>query len=500
MAKNEKKPVDEHACTLDKIIALCKRRGFVYQASEIYGGQAGAWDYGPLGVDFKRNIQNAWWKEMTQLHDDVVGLDSAIFQHHTTWEASGHVGHFSDPMIDCLNPKCNARHRADKLIEEFVAANPDKDPGKPVDTMSHEEMEAYIKENIDCPTCHSTERKYTAVREFNLMFKTYQGAIADESHLIYLRPETCQGIFTDFKSIVQSNRMKVPFGVAQVGKSFRNELIFKNFIFRTCEFEQMEMEYFCKPGTEDETFQRWRDDRWRFYLKYGIPESQLKWHHHDKLAHYAKDAYDITYNFPIGFEEIEGIHSRTDFDLSQHAQYSKKDMSYVDQEDGNKKYVPYVIETSAGLNRNFLMFLCEAYEEQNVGTDGKDDYRVVLHLDPRLAPITVAVLPLMKKGGLAEKAKEIQHLLKEDFVTDYDVAGTVGKRYRRQDEVGTPFCVTVDFDTIQETKEDGSKNELFGTVTVRFRDSMEQERVKIDELIPFIQKSIKNYSFKRSGR
>ena len=245
---------DTHACTLDKIISLCKRRGFVYQASEIYGGQAGAWDYGPLGVDFKRNIQNAWWHYMIQLHDDVVGLDSAIFQHHTTWKASGHVDHFSDPMVDCL--ECNARHRADKLIEDFVAANPDKDPGKPVDTMTHDEMKAYIDANINCPTCGSKNRKYTAVREFNLMFKTYQGPIADDSHLIYLRPETCQGIFTDFKNIVQSNRMKVPFGVAQVGKSLRNEIIFKNFIFRTCEFEQTEMEYFCKPGTEDETFER----------------------------------------------------------------------------------------------------------------------------------------------------------------------------------------------------------------------------------------------------
>ncbi|MCQ2611746.1 MAG: glycine--tRNA ligase, partial [Treponema sp.] len=326
-----------------------------------------------------------------------------------------------------------------------------------------------------------------AVREFNLMFKTYQGPIADESHLIYLRPETCQGIFTDFKNIVQSNRMKVPFGVAQVGKSFRNEIIFKNFIFRTAEFEQMEMEYFCKPGTEDEVFDRWRKDRWAFYLKYGIPENQLKWHHHDKLAHYAKDAYDITYNFPIGFEEIEGIHSRTDFDLSQHQEYSKKDMSYIDQEDGNKKYVPYVVETSAGLNRNFLMFLCEAYEEENVGTDGQEDYRTVLHLHPKLAPITVAVLPLMKKDGLAEKAKEIQNILKEDFVTDFDQSGTVGKRYRRQDEVGTPFCVTVDYDTMD------SASENFNTVTVRNRDTMEQQRVKLDELTGYIFNQIKNY-------
>ncbi|MBQ7158053.1 MAG: glycine--tRNA ligase [Treponema sp.] len=482
---------DEHKCTLDKIISLCKRRGFVYQASEIYGGQAGAWDYGPLGVDFKRNIQNEWWHYMTQLRDDVVGLDSAIFQHHKTWEASGHVAHFSDPMIDCT--ECKARFRADQLIEGFVSNHPDKNPGKPVDTMSHEEMKAFIDANINCPTCGSKERKYTAVREFNLMFKTYQGPIADDSHLIYLRPETCQGIFTDFKNIVQSNRMKIPFGVAQVCKSFRNEIIFKNFIFRTCEFEQMEMEYFCKPGTDDEIFENWRKYRWQFYQKYGIAEKNLQWHHHDKLAHYAKDAYDIQYNFPIGFEEIEGIHNRTDFDLSQHTKTSGKDMSYIDQDDGNKTYTPYVIETSAGLNRNFLAFLCEAYEEENVGKDGKDDYRTVLHLHPKLAPITVAVLPLMKKDGLAEKAKEIQHTLKEEFVTDYDQSGTVGKRYRRQDEVGTPFCVTVDYDTITEKAEDGSANPNFNTVTVRFRDSMEQERVKLDDLVPFIQNAIRTY-------
>lgn len=473
------KEADSHKCTLDKIISLCKRRGFVYQASEIYGGQAGAWDYGPLGVEFKRNIQNAWWKEMTQLHDDVVGLDSAIFQHHTTWEASGHVAHFSDPMIDCM--ECNARFRADKLIEDFCAAH-DVVPEKPVDAMSHEEMKSFIEEHgMNCPTCG--KHKFTDVREFNLMFKTYQGPVATDTSIIYLRPETCQGIFTDFKSIVQSNRMKVPFGVAQVGKSFRNEIIFKNFIFRTCEFEQMEMEYFCKPGTEDETFDRWRKDRWNFYLKYGISEKNLRWHHHDKLAHYAKDAYDVTYNFPIGFEEVEGIHSRTDFDLSQHAKYSKKDMSYIDQDDGNRKYIPYVIETSAGLNRNFLMFLCEAYEEQNVAKKGEpEDYRTVLHLDPRLAPVTVAVLPLMKKDGLAELAKEIQHELKEDFVTDYDVSGTIGKRYRRQDEIGTPFCVTIDHDTLEN-----------GSVTIRFRDSMEQIRVSRADLVTEIQKAVRDY-------
>jgi glycyl-tRNA synthetase len=474
---------EDHKCTLDKIISLCKRRGFVYQSSEIYGGQAGAWDYGPLGVDLKKNIQAAWWKEMTQLHDDVVGLDASIFMHHRAWEASGHVAHFSDPMIDCT--ECKARFRADQLIEEFCSSH-QLSPSKPVDTMSHAEMKQFIDENkIDCPTCG--KHAYTDVREFNLMFKTHLGPVESDTSIVYLRPETCQGIFVDFKSIVQSNRMKIPFGVAQVGKSFRNEIIFKNFIFRTCEFEQMEMEYFCKPGNDDETFEYWRQQRWNFYRKYGIAEKNLHWKHHDKLAHYAKDAYDIQYNFPIGFEEIEGIHNRTDFDLSQHTEFSGKDMAYIDQDDGNKRYVPYVIETSAGLNRNFLMFLCETYEEQNVGADGADDYRIVLHLDPRLAPITVAVLPLMKKDGLAERAKEIQHLLKEDFVTDYDQSGTVGKRYRRQDEIGTPFCVTVDYDTLDTTSEN------YNTVTIRFRDSMEQIRVPVSGLIAKLQESIRSY-------
>lgn len=473
----------DHSCTLDKIISLCKRRGFVYQSSEIYGGQAGAWDYGPLGVNLKKNIQAAWWKEMTQLHDDVVGLDASIFMHHKTWEASGHVGHFSDPMIDCT--ECKARFRADQLIEDFCSAHSIVPP-KPVDTMSHEEMKAFIDEKgIHCPTCG--KHNYTDVREFNLMFKTHLGPVATDASLIYLRPETCQGIFVDFKNIVQSNRMKIPFGVAQVGKSFRNEIIFKNFIFRTCEFEQMEMEYFCKEGTDVETFERWRKERWAFYLKYGIAESHLQWHHHDKLAHYAKDAYDVQYKFPIGFEEIEGIHNRTDFDLTQHSKFSGKDMSYIDQEDGNKSFIPYVIETSAGLNRNLLMFLCEAYEEENVGTDGKDDYRTVLHFDPRLAPVTVAVLPLMKKDGLAEKAQEIRNMLKEDFMTDYDQSGTVGKRYRRQDEIGTPYCVTVDYDTLD------SASPNYETVTVRFRDSMKQERVKLSELTGFIHNAIRNY-------
>ena len=471
-----------HSCTLDKIISLCKRRGFVYQASEIYGGQAGAWDYGPLGAQFKRNIQDQWWKAMTQLRDDVVGLDSAIFQHRTTWEASGHVGHFSDPMADCI--ECKARFRADQLIEEYCSSHKIT-LQKPADTMSHEEMKAFIDESVNCPACG--KRAWTDVREFNLMFRTHQGPTETDASLVYLRPETCQGIFTDFKSILQSNRIKVPFGVAQVGKSFRNEIVFKNFIFRTAEFEQMEMEYFCKPGTEDETFARWREDRWAFYLAHGISADNLRWKHHDKLAHYAKDAYDIQYRFPIGFEEVEGIHSRTDFDLSQHELYSKKDLHYIDQDDGAKRYVPYVIETSAGLNRNFLMFLCEAYEEENIGEGGTEDWRTVLHLDPRLAPVKVAVLPLMRRDGHPEKAKQIRRQLMEDFATDYDASGAIGRRYRRQDEIGTPFCVTVDYETLDEA---GAN---FDTVTVRERDSMAQVRVKVAELSAYITSAIKGW-------
>lgn len=468
---------DNHECTLDKIISLCKRRGFVYQSSEIYGGQAGAWDYGPLGVELKRNIQNAWWHEMT-MRDDVVGLDASIFMHHKTWEASGHVDHFSDPMIDCKD--CGKRFRADALIEDYCTSHM-IEPPKPVDTMSHEEMKAFIDENkIACSVCG--KHNYTEVREFNLMFKTHLGPVANDTSIVYLRPETCQGIFVDFKNIVQSNRMKLPFGVAQIGKSFRNEIVFKNFIFRTCEFEQMEMEYFCKPGTDVAIFEEWRKARWSFYLKYGIAENHLQWHHHDKLAHYAKDAYDVQYKFPIGFEEIEGIHNRTDFDLSQHTRVSGKDMSYIDQDDGNKRYIPYVIETSAGLNRNFLMFLCEGYEEQKLVTDGKEDYRTVLHLHPKIAPITVAVLPLMKKDGLLEIAKDVQDSLREDFVTDFDSSGAVGKRYRRQDEIGTPYCITIDYDTKADD-----------TVTLRYRDSMEQIRVKRSELCAKIHEEIKKY-------
>jgi glycyl-tRNA synthetase len=331
-----------------------------------------------------------------------------------------------------------------------------------------------------CPACGG---ELTEPRAFNLMFKTHIGAAEDSASVVYLRPETAQGIYVNYKNIIQSNRMKIPFGIAQVGKAFRNEIVTKNFIFRTCEFEQMEMQFFVKPGDDDKFFDYWREQRWAFYQKYGVRMDKMRWYHHEKLAHYAKDAYDIEYEFPMGFSELEGIHNRTNFDLSKHTEYSGKDMQYIDQDNGNEKYIPYIIETSAGLTRNLLMFLCDAYEEEKVADKGNDDdYRTVLHFHPKIAPVTVAVLPLMKKDGLAELAKEIQAELKEEFVTDYDQSGAIGKRYRRQDEIGTPFCITVDYDS----KEDN-------TVTLRFRDSMEQIRVPRSELASRIREEIKNY-------
>lgn len=450
--------MEDHAISMEKIVSLCKRRGFVFQSSEIYGGQAGARDYGPLGVELKKNIQNAWWKEMTQLHDNIVGLDAAILMHPRVWEASGHVANFSDPLVDCK--KCKMRYRADTMDQKALAEK-------------------------KCPACGG---ELTEPREFNLMFKTHIGPAEDTASIVYLRPETAQGIYVNYKNIIQSNRMKIPFGIAQVGKAFRNEIVTKNFIFRTCEFEPMEMQFFVKPGDDDKFFEYWRNQRWEFYKKYGVRTEKLRWYHHEKLAHYAKDAYDIEYEFPMGFQELEGVHNRTDFDLKRHTELSGKDMQYIDQDNGNERYIPYIIETSAGLTRNVLMFLCDSYEEEKVADKGNDDdWRTVLHFHPKIAPITVAVLPLMKKDGLADIAQEIRDELKEDFVTDYDQAGAIGKRYRRQDEAGTPFCVTVDYDT----KEDNS-------VTLRFRDSMEQVRVPRAALADRLRTEIKNYS--RTGR
>ena len=435
--------------TMDKIVSLCRRRGFIFQSSEIYGGLNGAYDYGPLGVQLKNNIRDAWWKEMTQLHDNIVGLDASILMHSRVWEASGHVSNFTDPMVDCK--QCKSRFRADQ-----------------------------IDLNAPCPVC-GNKGTFTAPRNFNLMFATHIGADVDAASTIYLRPETAQGIYVDFKNVVSSSRVKIPFGIAQVGKSFRNEITTKNFIFRSCEFEQMEMQWFCKPGTDEQWFPYWREQRMNFYVnKLGIHPEHLRWHQHgpDELAFYAKDAYDIQFLFPMGWQELEGVHSRTDYDLTQHQKFSGKEMAYLDPET-NEKYIPYVVETSAGLTRNVLMALSDAYDEEEVA---EGDVRTVLHFHPTIAPVTVAVLPLVKKDGLAEYASKLEHELRDDFVTFYDQSAAIGRRYRRQDEIGTPYCVTVDYDTLNDN-----------TVTLRFRDSMEQVRVPVSELVATIKKATKEY-------
>ena len=435
--------------TMDKIVSLCRRRGFIFQSSEIYGGLNGAYDYGPLGVQLKNNIRDAWWKEMTQLHDNIVGLDASILMHSRVWEASGHVSNFTDPMVDCK--QCKSRFRADQ-----------------------------IDLNAPCPVC-GNKGTFTAPRNFNLMFATHIGADVDAASTIYLRPETAQGIYVDFKNVVSSSRVKIPFGIAQVGKSFRNEITTKNFIFRSCEFEQMEMQWFCKPGTDEQWFPYWREQRMNFYVnKVGIHPEHLRWHQHgpDELAFYAKDAYDIQFLFPMGWQELEGVHSRTDYDLTQHQKFSGKEMTYLDPET-NEKYIPYVVETSAGLTRNVLMALSDAYDEEEVA---EGDVRTVLHFHPAIAPVTVAVLPLVKKDGLAEYASKLEHELRDDFVTFYDQSAAIGRRYRRQDEIGTPYCVTVDYDTLNDN-----------TVTLRFRDSMEQVRIPVSELVATIKKATKEY-------
>ncbi len=434
--------------TMDQLVSLCKRRGFVYQSSEIYGGLSGAWDYGPLGVALKNNIRDFWWKEMTQKHPNIVGLDAAIFMHPRVWEASGHVENFSDPLVDCKN--CKSRFRADQI---------DVSKG--------------------CPSCGKKDT-LTDPREFNLMFETFMGPVKDSGSKVYLRPETAQGIFANFKNVYQTSRVQIPFGIAQVGKAFRNEITTKNFIFRTLEFEQMEMQYFVKPGTDEESFEYWKANRMAYYDKLGIRKDKLRYHQHgkDELAHYAKDAFDIEYEFPMGWQELEGIHSRTDFDLSRHQEFSGKDLTWLDQE-SRERYIPYVIETSAGLTRTVLMVLSDAYDEEQI--DEKDT-RVVMRFHPELAPTMVAVLPLVKKDGLADIAQNLATELSDDFATFYDQSGAIGRRYRRQDEVGTPYCVTVDYDT----KEDN-------TVTLRYRDSMEQVRVPMDQLAEVIRKANKAY-------
>ena len=459
--------------TMDKIVALCKNRGFVYPGSEIYGGLANTWDYGPLGVELKNNIKRAWWKKFVQENRYNVGLDSAILMNPQTWVASGHLGGFSDPLMDCR--ECKERFRADKLIEDWCAEE-GFELEKPIDAFTQEEMKNFIEEhNIPCPSCG--KHNFTDIRQFNLMFKTFQGVTEDAKNTVYLRPETAQGIFVDFASVQRTTRKKVPFGIAQIGKSFRNEITPGNFIFRVREFEQMELEFFCKPGTDLEWFTYWRGFCRDWLLSLGMREENLRLRDHDpeELCFYSKATTDFEFMFPFGWGELWGVADRTDYDLTQHQNTSGKDISYFDQEAG-EHYIPYVIEPSLGVERSFLAFLCDAYDEEVVDAE-KNDVRVVLHLHPALAPVKAAVLPLSKK--LSDKAGEVYAELCKHFNVDFDDAGSIGKRYRRQDEIGTPFCITYDFDTEND-----------GCVTVRERDSMEQVRLPISELRAYLEDKI----------
>lgn len=451
--------------TMDKIVSLCKNRGYVYPGSEIYGGLANTWDYGPLGIELKNNIKNAWRKKFIQESKYNVGLDAAILMNPETWVASGHVGNFSDPLIDCK--ECKTRHRADKLIEEW-AHNQGKD--MIADGMSDEQLINFIKDNhITCPNCG--KENFTDIRKFNLMFKTFQGVTEDNKSEIYLRPETAQGIFVNFKNVMRTTRRKLPMGIAQIGKAFRNEITPGNFTFRTREFEQMELEFFCKPGTDLEWQEYWKNFCKNWLLNLGMKEENIRLRDHspEELSHYSNGTTDIEFAFPFGWGELWGIADRTNYDLKQHMEHSNEDMSYLDPET-NEKYIPYCIEPSLGCDRVALAFLCNAYDEEEIA---EGDVRTVLHLHPVLAPYKVAVLPLSKK--LSEKAEEVYSRLSKKYMCDYDEAGSIGKRYRREDEIGTPYCVTIDFDTLEDN-----------SVTIRDRDSMEQVRVKIDELEAWI--------------
>jgi glycyl-tRNA synthetase len=477
--------------TVEKIVSLAKRRGFVFQSSEIYGGLNGCWDYGPLGVELLKNIKEEWWKAMTY-RDDVEGLDASILMHPRVWEASGHVENFSDPMIDCK--KCKSRYRLDVLGDSFsekkqikaieslknklngkedlhkkiddIYANPgDENPFNLV--LENDQLGVLLLEELNCPQC-GNKNTFTEARKFNLMFKTFIGPVEDSGAVVYLRPETAQGIFVNFLNVQSASRLKLPFGIAQVGKAFRNEINTKNFLFRTREFEQMEMQYFVNPKEDTKWYNYWKEMRLEWFKSLGMTPSKLRYHDHpvDKLAHYAKDATDIEYEFPFGWGEIEGIHNRTDFDLGRHEEYSGKSLKYYD-ETVKEKYIPYIIETSAGASRSFMAFLIDAYSEEEV----KGESRVVLKFNPHLAPIKAAIFPLVNKDGLPEIARKIEADLRKSLKVFYDDKGAVGRRYRRQDEAGTPYCITVDNQTLEDQ-----------TVTVRERDTMEQERVGIDQL------------------
>ena len=472
---------------LQSIIAHCKEYGFIFQSSEIYDGLSAVYDYGQYGVELKRNIRDYWWNSMTRMHENIVGIDAAIFMHPTVWKASGHVDNFSDPMID--NKDSKKRYRVDHLIEGYAETLE-----KPAADAILQKMEALLatddfaglkalieESKIKCSV--SDTCNWTDVRQFNLMFSTEMGAVASdnpEDNKVYLRPETAQGIFVNFLNVQKSGRMKIPFGIAQTGKAFRNEIVARGFIFRMREFEQMEMQFFVRPGTQKEWYEYWKEARMKWHLSLGIPAAHYRFHDHVKLAHYADAACDIEYDFPMGFKEVEGVHSRTDFDLKSHQQYSGKKLTYFDTEI-NQHYIPYVIETSIGLDRTVMMILSEAYEEQDLSTAEKQDSRTVLKFPAMLAPIKLAVLPLLKKDGLPEIGRQLMDECKPHFKCFYEEKDTIGKRYRRQDAIGTPFCVTID----HQTKEDG-------TVTIRYRDAMTQERVPLASVKEIVLKAIQN--------
>ena len=441
--------------SIDKIVSLCKRRGFVFQSSEIYGGFGATYDYGPLGISLKNNISQLWWKAMTQLHENIVGLDSGILMHPKVWEASGHVGAFNDPLVDCK--ECKSRYRADELFEGDI-------------------KDGYWMK-IQCPKCGTT-RNLTEPRQFNLMFKTHVGPIEEDSNIAYLRPETAQGIYVNYLLTQNAMRLKIPFGIAQIGKAFRNEIIARNFIFRTREFEQMEMQYFVKPGDDDQSMQDWKSERLKFYDQLGINSKKLRFHEHgpNELAHYAKEAWDIEFEFPFGWSEIEGIHNRTDYDLARHQELSGKKMEVFDQQNNNR-FLPFIIETSAGLNRMMLAVLSDAY------WNDEENNRVVMKLHPTIAPVTAVVCPLVKKDGLPELGQKVMDLLKPHFKVIYDQQGSIGKRYYRQDEAGTPYGITVDHQSIEDKM-----------VTLRDRDTQVQNRIPIDNLVNAITDSMESYS------
>jgi glycyl-tRNA synthetase len=485
------KKIKQSQDTTEKIVSLSKRRGFVFQSSEIYGGLNGCYDYGPLGVELLRNIKEAWWKEMTY-RENIEGLDASILMHPRVWEASGHVEHFADPMVDCKN--CKARYRVDVLFEMLSAKNK-KVINEEItrNNNSIEDSEESVKDFfvttpnlylslIVCPNC-GNKNSFTEARSFNLLFKTFIGPLEESSGIVYLRPETAQGSYVNFNNVKESSRQKLPFGIAQIGKAFRNEINTKNFLFRTREFEQMEMQFFINPNEDEKWYEYWRQQRLSWFIKYGMKPEKLKLHIHEKLAHYAKAAVDIEFEFPFGWGEIEGIHNRTDFDLKRHTEFSGKKLEYFDEQT-KERFIPYVIETAVGASRSFFAFLCNAYDEEEVAKENSDgttssEVRTVLHFHPSLAPIKTAVFPLVNRDGMQDIAHNITEDLRKHFKVFYDDSGAVGRRYRRQDECGTPFCITVDSETLTDN-----------TITVRERDSMMQERINKDKIVDYINSKL----------